>query len=92
MKLTYRGQSYSIPAPVQFGADANSTDQPKVKLIYRGQTYYATPCPADVNPAAATTGSTVTLRYRGITYQRVLQEPKPYHPSQAINWRYRFGQ
>ncbi len=91
MKLTYRGQSYSISAPVQFGAAANSTDQSQAKLIYRGQTYYATPRPA-VDPTPAATGSIVTLRYRGITYQRVLQEQKPYHPGRAINWRYQSQQ
>ncbi|MBW4550127.1 MAG: DUF4278 domain-containing protein [Aphanocapsa sp. GSE-SYN-MK-11-07L] len=36
MKLTDRGNSYEVPAPVQQGSDA--TDQPKIKLIYRGNT------------------------------------------------------
>jgi hypothetical protein len=87
MKLTYRGQFYTITAPAQFGADADSTG-PKVKLIYRGQTYYATHRPAATAETTSATGSTVTLQYRGITYQRVLQDLKPYHPGRAINWRY----
>ncbi len=37
MKLTYRGISHEVPAPIEL--DATSTDfsdRPKFKLIYRG--------------------------------------------------------
>ena len=34
MKLTYRGNSYEVPTPIQL--DSNSTEQPKIKLVCRG--------------------------------------------------------
>jgi Domain of unknown function (DUF4278) len=85
MKLTYRGQSYSISAPVQI--NPASTDPFKTRLIYRGHAYNATPCPA-VDSATSTAGSMVTLTYRGIPYQRVLKNQKSDHPGRAIDWRY----
>jgi hypothetical protein len=88
MKLTYRGHSYEVPAPIQL--DADSTDQPKIKLIYRGHTYQCTPCPAVVSEAVVTDGPTVTLIYRGNTYERKLQPPKDYQKPRAINWRWQF--
>jgi hypothetical protein len=90
MKLTYRGNSYEAPAPIQLGSD--STEQPKIKLIYRGYTYDYTPPPVAVSEEDKSDWPTVTLIYRGNTYQRKLQPPKPYQkPHQkphAVNWRY----
>lgn len=84
MKLTYRGQTYEIPALSQAGDAA----QPKIKLIYRGHTYDYTPRSVVV-PEAAADSKTVTLTYRGSTYERTLPAPKPYQEPRAINWRYR---
>jgi len=87
MNLTYRGNSYEIPAPAQPNSTSapTSTDPSQVKLIYRGHTYYATP---RVSEAVEADGETVTLIYRGCTYERKLQSPKRYQQSSAINWRY----
>jgi Domain of unknown function (DUF4278) len=86
MKLTYRGISYEVPAPIQLGSD--STDQPKIKLIYRGNIYDYTPRPVVVSQEDKTDWSTVTLIYRGTTYQRQIQPSKPYQKPRAINWRW----
>ncbi|MFM7424109.1 MAG: DUF4278 domain-containing protein [Elainella sp.] len=101
MKLTYRGQSYSIAIPsiadVQ-RADIQAADiqaavqgQSKIKLIYRGQTYYATPDPMQAAETALPSGPLVTLTYRGVTYERPLHSPKRYSSARAINWRYQAG-
>jgi hypothetical protein len=76
MKLTFRGLSYEVPAPIQLGSD--STEQPKIKLIYRGNTFDYTPCPVVVSEEVERDGPTVTLIYRGNTYERKLQPSKPY--------------
>ena len=86
MKLTFRGNSYEVPAPIQLGSD--STDRPKIKLIYRGNTFDYTPRLVVVSEEVETDGSTVTLIYRGNTYERKLQPPKPYQKPRAINWRW----
>lgn len=86
MKLTYRGNSYEMPAPMQSVSD--STDRPKIKLTYRGCTYYSTPHSMMVSEAATSDWKTVTLTYRGNTYDRQLPLLQPHQPSHAINWRY----
>lgn len=86
MKLTYRGNTYEIPAPIQLGSA--STYQPPIKLIYRGNTYDYTPRLLVVSPEDKTDWQTVTLIYRGNTYQRKIQPPKPDRKPRAINWRY----
>jgi Domain of unknown function (DUF4278) len=88
MKLTYRGNAYEIPAPIQPGSD--STDRPQIKLIYRGHTYYTTPRHVVVSEEDKTDWQTVTLIYRGNTYERKLQSPKPDRKPRAINWRWQF--
>lgn len=85
MKLTYRGNSYEMPAPMQSVSD--STDRPKIKLTYRGSIYYSTPHPVVVSEANRDS-KTVTLTYRGNTYDRQLSPPQPNQSSLAINWRY----
>ena len=86
MKLTYRGNSYEIPAPIQPGSDP--TNQTKIKLIYRGNTYEYTPRPVVVSEVDTTDWKTVTLIYRGNTYEHKLGPPQPYQKPRAINWRY----
>ncbi len=94
MKLTYRGQTYEAPAPVQLAPAA--ADQPQMKLIYRGHTCDYTPRLAVVPEASVKKGETeseirgetVTLTYRGQIYQRNLQIPSPYQKPRAINWRW----
>ncbi len=88
MKLSFRGNSYEVPAPTEPVAD--STDRPKFKLIYRGYTYDYTPPPVVVSEEVETDGPTVTLIYRGNTYERKLPPPKPYQKPRAINWRWQF--
>jgi hypothetical protein len=84
MKLTYRGISYEVSAPVQLSSD--STEQPKIKLIYRGNTIdYVPPVVVSVDK---TDWPTATLIYRGNTYQRKIQPPQPYQKPRAINWRW----
>lgn len=86
MKLTFRGNSYDVPAPIQLGPD--STEQPKIKLIYRGNVFYYTPRPVVVSEEVETDEPTVTLIYRGNTYERQLHAPKSYQKPRAINWRW----
>ncbi|GFE71061.1 DUF4278 domain-containing protein [Chroococcus sp. FPU101] len=86
MKLTFRGNSYNVPAPIQLGSD--STEQPKIKLIYRGNVYYYTPRPVVVSEKVETDQPTVTLIYRGNTYERQLLGSMPYQKPHAINWRW----
>jgi hypothetical protein len=86
MKLTYRGQTYEAPAPIQLAPAA--ADQPKMKLIYRGHICDYTPRPVVVPNASATEGETVTLIYLGNTYQRNLRPLQPYQQPRAINWRW----
>jgi len=86
MKLTFRGNLYQFPAPIQLVSD--STDQPKIQLIYRGNTLDYTPRPVVVSEEVETDGPTVTLIYRGNTYERKLQPLKPYQKPRAINWRW----
>ena len=85
MKLTFRGNVYEAPAPIQLVSD--STDQPKLKLIYRGHTLDYTPRPVVVSEEGETDGQTVTLIYRGNTYERSLQPLNPYQKPHTINWR-----
>ncbi len=70
-KLTYRGNSYEVPAPIL--VDSNSTTQPKIKLIYRGNTFDYTPRPVVISEEIKTDCSTVTLIYRGKIYERKLR-------------------
>lgn len=87
MKLTYRGNPYEVPAPVQLSS--NSTEQPKIKLIYRGNTIDYVPPPAvEVDN---TDWVTITLTYRGNTYQRKIQPPSSYQKPRAINWRWQIS-
>ncbi|NJO40763.1 MAG: DUF4278 domain-containing protein [Cyanobacteria bacterium CRU_2_1] len=86
MKLTFRGHSYKVPAPIQISSA--SMNQTKVELIYRGHKYYTTPPPAVVSEAIEPDESTVTLIYRGTIYDRKLQPPNLYQKFRAINWRY----
>ncbi|WP_019498028.1 DUF4278 domain-containing protein [Pseudanabaena sp. PCC 6802] len=88
MKLTYRGISYEVSAPIQ--PNSVPKEQPKFKLIYRGNTFDYTPRPMVVPEAEETDWSTVTLIYRGNTYERRLPPPKPYQKPRAINWRWQF--
>ena len=89
MKLTFRGNSYEVPAPIQLGSD--STERLKIKLIYRGNTFDYTPRPVVVSEEVERDGPTVTLIYRGNTYERKLQPPKPYQKPRAINWRWKLS-
>jgi Domain of unknown function (DUF4278) len=75
MKLSFRGNSYEVPAPTEPVTD--STDRPKFKLIYRGYTYDYTPPPLVVSEEVETDVPTVTLIYRRNTYERKLPPPKP---------------
>jgi hypothetical protein len=86
MKLTFRGNSYEVPAPI--GLSSDSTERPKIKLIYRGNTFYYTPRPVVVSEEVETDAPTVTLIYRGNTYERKIRPPKPYQKPRAINWRW----
>jgi Domain of unknown function (DUF4278) len=86
MKLTYRGNAYEVPAPIQ--PSSSPTDQPKIKLMYRGNTYDYTPRSIVVSEADTTDWPTVTLIYRGDTYQRKVQPSQPYQKPRAINWRW----
>jgi hypothetical protein len=88
-ELTFCGNPYEVPAPIQLGSD--STAQPKIKLIYRGNTFDYTPRPVVVSEEVETDGPTVTLIYRANTYDRKLQPPKPYQKPRAINWRWKFA-
>jgi hypothetical protein len=90
MKLTFRSNSYEIPAPILLGSA--SLEQPESKLIYWGHTYDYTPPPAVVSEAIVTNSSTVNLIYRGNTYERNLQTPKSHQKPHAINWRYQIPQ
>lgn len=85
MKLTFRGNSYEIPAPIQLILD--SREQPKIKLTYRGNTYDYTPSPV-VFEEVETDTQTVTLIYRGNTYERKLYALKSYQKPNAINRRW----
>lgn len=86
MKLTYRGNSYDVPAPVQPSSDA--TNQLKIKLIYRGNTIdYVSP-PVVVSEVDKTDWPTATLIYRGNTFERKIQPSQPYQKPHAINWRW----
>lgn len=87
MKLTFRGNFYEAPAPIQLVSD--STEQPKIKLIYRGNTLDYTPRPVVVSQEVETDGQTVTLIYRGNTYERKLKPLNPYQKPHAINWRWK---
>lgn len=71
MKLTYRGNSYEVPALIQFGF--NSTEQPKIKLVYRGNTLDYIPRPLVIGESDRTDCSMVNLIYRGNSYERKLQ-------------------
>lgn len=71
MKLTYRGNSYEVPAQVQL--DLDYTEQPKIQLVYRGHTYEYTPCHAIVSEEDNADCPSVTLIYRGIKYERKVQ-------------------
>jgi hypothetical protein len=85
MKLTFRGNSYEVPVPIQLTSD--STERTKIKLIYRGNTFYCTPRPVVISDVK-TDGPTVTLIYRGNTYKRKLGAPKSHQKPRAINWRW----
>jgi Domain of unknown function (DUF4278) len=85
MKLTYRGNSYEVPDPIQL--DSDSSEQPKIKLIYRGNTIDYVPHPV-VPEEDKTDWPTVTLIYRGNTFQRKIRPPQPYQKPRAINWRW----
>lgn len=87
MTLTYRGNTYETPAPIQLGSD--STDRLPIKLIYRGHTYYYIPRPVISFAEIETDEPTITLIYRGSTYKRKLRATKPYQKPRAINWRWR---
>jgi hypothetical protein len=63
-KLSYRGNSYEVPAAIPFGS--NSTTQPKIKLIYRGNSYEA-PAPIPVD-SSSTTQPKIKLIYRGNSF------------------------
>lgn len=63
MKLSFRGNSYEVPAPTEPVAD--STDRPKFKLIYRGYTYGYIPPPVAVSEKMEPNGLTITLIYSG---------------------------
>lgn len=71
MKLTYRGNFYQVPAPIQF--DSNSIEQPKIKLIYRGNAIDYISCPVAIRELDKTVCPTVKLTYRGNNYERKLQ-------------------
>ena len=71
MKLTYRGNSYEVPAPIEL--DYDSTEQPKIQLIYRGNSLDYIPCPVVNWELDKTDCSTVDLIYRGNSYERKLQ-------------------
>ena len=71
MKLTYRGNSYQVPTPIQL--DYDSTEQPKIKLIYRGNALDYIPQPVEIFEKDKTDCPTVNLIYRGNSYERKLQ-------------------
>ena len=79
MQLTYRGNSYEIPAPIQL--DYDSTKQPKIQLIYRGNTLDYILCLV-IWESDKTDCPTVNLIYRGNSYERKLQ-PIPQDRSKA---------
>ncbi|NEQ54802.1 MAG: DUF4278 domain-containing protein [Leptolyngbya sp. SIO3F4] len=66
MQLTYRGNTYEMPTPVQFAPVVQ--DQLKIKLTYRGQQYDYTP-PVKQTKTVTSTDQAVALTYRGNTYQ-----------------------
>lgn len=70
MKLTYRGNSYEVAAPIQLIPD--SREQPKIQLIYRGNTLDYIPR-LMIWESDKTDCPTVTLIYRGNNYERKLQ-------------------
>ena len=71
MKLTYRGNFYQVPDPVQL--DFNSTEQPKIKLVYRGNAIDYISRPIVIWEPDKTDCPTVDLIYRGNSYERKLQ-------------------
>lgn len=87
MKLTYRGNTYEVPASIH--SSFNSENQPKQKLIYRGQIHEYMPSSASAPEVFDPNVRTVALTYRGVTFERQIRSPKPYQAPRAINWRYR---
>lgn len=71
MQLTYRGNSYQVPASIQ--PDFNSMEQSKIKLIYRGNALDYIMRPVVISEKDKTDCPTVTLIYRGNSYERKLQ-------------------
>ncbi|MEM7065216.1 MAG: DUF4278 domain-containing protein [Cyanobacteria bacterium P01_B01_bin.77] len=69
MQLTYRGNTYEMPAPIQITPVVN--DQSKIKLTYRGQQYDYTPA-IERPKTVASMDRVVTLTYRGNAYQHLL--------------------
>jgi hypothetical protein len=86
MKLTFRGHSYEVSAPIQL--DSDSTGQPQIKLTYRGHAYNSTPRFAVTSKVVEVDAPAVTLLYRGNIYKRQLQSSRLYQKPHAINWRY----
>jgi hypothetical protein len=73
VKLTYRGNSYEVAAPIQL--DYDPTEQPKIKLVYRGNAIDYIPGLV-IWESDRTDCPTVNLVYRGNNYERKLQ-PTP---------------
>ena len=70
MKLTYRGNSYEVPAPISL--DYDFTEQSKIKLIYRGNTLDYIPRPVVSWELDKTDCPTMNLIYRGNNYELTL--------------------
>jgi hypothetical protein len=71
MKLTYRGNFYQVPAPIQLVS--NSIEQPKIKLVYRGNAIDYLSRPVVIRESNKTDCPTVNLIYRGNSYECKLQ-------------------
>lgn len=70
MKLTYRGNFYQVPAPIQL--DSHSIEQHKIKLVYRGNAIDYMPSSVVISGSDKTDCPTVNLIYRGNNYERKL--------------------
>lgn len=71
MQLTYRGNFYQVPAPIQL--DSNSIEQPKIKLVYRGNAIDYMPSSVVISGVGKTDCLAMNLIYRGNSYERELQ-------------------
>jgi Domain of unknown function (DUF4278) len=68
MKLTYRGNTCEVSAPIQLRSD--SSMQPQSKVIYRGKRYDLISSTAVISEVDKTNCPVATLCYHGNVYQR----------------------